>query len=886
MDIDSMQAHAASRVDVLRQLESSDSGITANEARRRLDHVGPNALKEAARTPLWRRFLSEFESPLVVLLIVAAVISALLGEWLDAAAIGVIVLLNAVFGFVQESRAEHAIAALQQMVALKATVLRDGVETLVDARSLVPGDVLRLPEGAKVPADCRLLESFSLQVDEAALTGESLPTEKDAKVIVASEAPLAERSNCVFMGTTVRRGRGTAVIIDTGMRTELGKIAGLVQSIGEPPTPLQVKLDHLGKRLGLLALAVCLLVLVSGLWRGMAWSDIFLISVSLAVAAVPEGLPAVVTITLAIGVQRMARRHAIIRKLPAVETLGCATVIGTDKTGTLTKNEMTVRHVFVDGAVLDVSGTGYSREGQLTKSSQPALHSEALQRLVECGVYCNSASLTPDGITGDPTEGALLVLSEKAGVSVEALRRKGTLVEEVPFSSERKMMSVVREHAGRQVVYCKGAPEILLDRCDRVMRADRETALDEDGRLRVRAQVESFAKSGLRVLALAYQDDFSPTQPMEDGLVFLGLAAMYDPPREEVSASVRQAHAAGIRVVMITGDNALTAQSVAREVGIPAGVVHDGVAVSAANDATLDRMTASVCVFARVSPEDKLRIVASLKRNGQVVAVTGDGVNDAPAIKKADIGVAMGITGTDVAKESADMVIADDDFSSIVAAVEEGRTVYDNVVKSVLYLVSCNLGEVLTIFAAITLGLGRAFGIESPLAPIQILWMNLVTDGLPALALGMEPKEPDVMDRPPRRTADSVFSRGRMLRAGMVGVWMAAGTLGVYASYLSAGPEKAVTVAFCTLILFQLFFALSSRSERHPLWQIGLFKNRWMFGAVFAALLLQVLVVQGSVFNGVFGTVPLDASDWLFILGVSASLFVGVEGLKAVQKWG
>jgi len=881
-----MHAHAASRLDVLRQLESSESGLLTAEARRRLERFGPNALKKAPKEPAWRRFLAQFESPLVLLLIAAAGIAAFLGEWLDSVAIGVIVLLNAVFGFVQESRAEHAIAALQKMVALKATVLRDGRDTLLDARELVPGDVIRLPEGAKVPADCRLLESYSLQVEEAALTGESIAAEKDAKASVAEVVVLADRLNCVFMGTTVRRGRAMAVVTDTGMRTELGKIAGLVQGLDEPPTPLQVRLALLGKRLGLLALMICGLVFFSGIWRGVPWADMFLIAVSLAVAAVPEGLPAVVTITLAVGVQRMAKRNAIIRKLPAVETLGCATVIGTDKTGTLTKNEMTVRHVFLDGAVLDVSGTGYSCHGHLTQGGQAALQSPALDRLLECAVYCNSASITSVGLTGDPTEGALLVLVEKAGVSVDSLRRKGELVEEIPFSSERKMMTVVRRLDGRDVVYAKGAPEVLLEKCDHVMHGGHETALGESDRERVRVQVESFAKGGLRVLALAYKPRRDASEPLEQGLVFLGLAAMYDPPRDEVAASIRKAYAAGIRVVMVTGDNPLTAQAVAREAGIPAEFVHDGPAVSTASDAELDGMTAASCVFARVSPEDKLRIVASLQRNGQVVALTGDGVNDAPAIKKADIGVAMGITGTDVAKESADMVIADDDFSSIVAAVEEGRTVYDNVVKSVLYLVSCNLGEILTIFSAIALGLGSSLGIESPLLPIQILWMNLVTDGLPALALGLEPKEPDVMGRPPRRTHEDVFSRGRGLRAAFVGAWMAAGTLALYAFYLQDGAQKAVTVAFSALILFQLFFALSSRSERHPLWQVGIFKNRWMLVAVLAALLLQVVAVQWQVFNGVFGTVPLQLADWLLVSAVTATLFVTVEGLKSISKWG
>ncbi|MBI2445052.1 cation-translocating P-type ATPase [Candidatus Micrarchaeota archaeon] len=880
-----MPGFTAMRDDLLRQLESSQTGLTSAQARFRFLRDGPNALEEAPKVPAWRRFLTQFESPLVILLILAALVAAVLGEWLDSAAIGIIVLLNAAFGFIQENRAERAIAALQDMVALKATVLRDGVEMLVDARNLVTGDVILLPEGSKVPADGRLLESFSLQVDEAALTGESVASEKDARASIAADAPLAERTNAVFMGTHVRRGRARAIVVKTGMRTELGKIAGLVQGIGEPPTPLQVKLEQLGRRLGFLAVCVCVLVFLSGLWSGVPLADIFLISVSLAVAAVPEGLPAVVTITLAIGVQRMARRHALVRRLPAVETLGCATIIGTDKTGTLTKNEMTVRHVWTDGAMVDVSGTGFSSQGTLSQTGKPVGRHVALDRLLECGVYCNSASLTANGVLGDPTEGALLVLSEKAGVSVQDLRRQGTLVEEVPFSSERKMMSVVRERDGKRTVYCKGAPEVLLKRCTRVLWEDTASVLTSAVEKKILARNESFAKAGLRVLALAYREG-AKGSGIEQGLTFLGLVAMYDPPRDEVRESVRKAQAAGIRVVMITGDNPLTAQSVAREIGLEADRVSDGHAVSAATDAELDRLCAGCSVFARVSPEDKLRIVASLKRLGQVVAVTGDGVNDAPAIKTADIGVAMGITGTDVAKESADMVIADDDFSSIVAAVEEGRTVYDNIVKSVLYLVSCNIGEVLTIFAAIALGLGRAFGIESPLAPIHILWMNLVTDGMPALALGMEPKEPDAMRRPPRRRDDAVFSRARFLRAAFVGVWMALGTLLLYWTYLENQPEKAVTVAFSTLIFFQLFFALSSRSERHPLWHVGFWKNPWVWLAILAAAFLQLVAVQWPVANGVFQTVPLAAPDWLNIVAVCVTLLVAVETLKTAKKWG
>ncbi|MFH0922521.1 MAG: HAD-IC family P-type ATPase, partial [Candidatus Micrarchaeota archaeon] len=746
--------HARSHADVLKELESSEKGLTGGQVRERLVKYGRNELKEGKKKGPLRMFLEQFTDFLVLLLIAAALISGFLGELLDAGVILAVVLLNAIFGFMQQYNAERAIAALKKMVSPKARVLRDGVEKEVDTHELVPGDIIILDEGGKVPADSRLFEAISLECEESALTGESVPSRKEAAVVLKKEQAVAERENMVFLGTVVTHGRAKAIVVETGMNTQVGRIAELVQEVEEEQTPLQRKLEVLGKQLGTAALVAVVIIFLVGVGlRGGNLFEMFLIAVSLAVAAIPEGLPAVVTVTLAIGVQRMAKRNAIIRKLTAVETLGAATVICTDKTGTLTKNEMTVREVFADGKRFEVAGRGYGLTGEFTLNGKrvSALKDEALFLLLKTGVLCNNASLAissdkkNSSVLGDPTEGSLVVLGWKAGLDFEELREEHEFVSEIPFDSSRKMMSVLRKDGGKTVSFVKGAPEAVLAKCAKILKDGKEIVLSEKDRKEIFDENKRMASQALRVLAFAFKKN-AVEKNAESDLVFLGLVGMMDPPRPEAKTAVEACNAAGIRVIMITGDNRDTAIAVGKELGI----LRDGLEVltgaelDEASDEEIDTIIEKTAIYARVSPEHKLRIVNALKRKGEIVAMTGDGVNDAPAIKRADIGVGMGITGTDVTKEASDMIATDDNFASIVNAVEEGRIVFDNIMKSVKYLVSCNIGELLAVFTAIIGGLA------TPLVPIQILWMNMVTDSAPALALGLEQAEPGVMQRKPR----------------------------------------------------------------------------------------------------------------------------------------
>ncbi|NYZ78126.1 HAD-IC family P-type ATPase, partial [Candidatus Micrarchaeota archaeon] len=782
--------HALSAREALKELRSSERGLSEEEARARLAQYGANALREKKRQSALMLFLGEFTDLLIVILIIAAVISGFLGEWLDAYAILAVVVLNGIIGFAQEYKAEKALEALKKMIAPKARVVRAGVELRVDARDLVPGDVLVLEEGDKVTADCRLFEVVSLEADEAALTGESMPTKKNALIAVGEKQPVNEQANMLFLGTIVTRGRGKAVVVATGMSTELGKIAEMVSGSQDEETPLQKKLAALGKQLGIGALVIVALVFFAGLLRGFEALEIFMISVSLAVAAIPEGLPAVVTISLAIGVQRMAKKNAIIRKLPAVETLGAATVICTDKTGTLTKNELTVRKLFVDDQFVSVTGEGYGLHGDFVEAGGSGkkispLKNKELFELLQSSVLCNNSNLVFDAggskasIVGDPTEACLLVLAEKAGLDYKELREEYAFVSEIPFDSTRKMMTVTRIVAGgKRKAFVKGAPEMLLENSVRILKNGVEEKLSEAEKKKILEANRLMASNALRVLGFAYRilgEKESPESgEVEKNLVFVGLAGMMDPPRPEVRQAVNACKTAGIRVVMITGDNPDTARAVARELGLlgqDGSRIVTGAELNDFTEAQLRELVKDVVVYARVSPEHKLRIVDALKARGEIVAMTGDGVNDAPAIKKADIGIAMGITGTDVAKEASDMVVVDDNFASIEHAVEEGRVIYDNILKAVRFLVSCNIGELLAIFFAIIGGL------KSPLTPIQILWMNIVTDSPPALALAMEPKDPDVMRRPPRSTSEKILTRESFSGMFLVGLLVALGTL-------------------------------------------------------------------------------------------------------------
>jgi Ca2+-transporting ATPase len=874
---------------VLEELGSGERGLPPEEARVRLALHGPNRLpEEAGESPL-RLFARQFTDLLIVILAFAAAISGALGEWLDAAAIAAIILLNGVIGFLQEYRAEKALEALKKMTAPVARVIRGGTEGAIDARDLVPGDVIFILEGDRVPADGRLLETVALEADEAPLTGESVPVPKDAGMVCDPEETIHCHGNMVFLGTVITRGRGRAVVTATGMRTELGKIAKVVAEEPEEATPLQVKLAYLGKQLSAAALAMVGVIFLVGLAKGLPALGMFLVAVSLAVAAIPEGLPAVVTITLSLGVQRMAAKHAIIRRLPAVETLGAATVICTDKTGTLTMNEMTTRRVLVNGTFLRVTGEGYAIRGDFIRERDGAIivprDIPGLQALLETGVLCNNSGLSVDGetgkagILGDPTEACLLVLAAKAGLTQGSLLAAHPFIREIPFDSARKMMTVVRVADGRRRSYTKGAPEVLLPRCTRILRDNAERDLIPSERESILSENAEMAAGSLRVLGFAYRDLPPGEEEVERDLVFTGLAGMMDPPRPEAGPAVRACQEAGIRVVMVTGDNPLTALAVARELDLGPGETMTGAELDRVTDDILRERVAEIGIFARVDPGHKLRIVDALKARGEVVAMTGDGVNDAPALSRADIGVAMGIAGTEVAKEASDMVITDDNFASIQQAVGEGRVIYENILRAVRYLIACNIGELITIFAAIVAGLA------SPLTPLQILWMNIVTDSPPALALAMNPPDPGVMKRPPRDPEERIVTPGTAGGMLAVGLLMAAVTLAVFTRNGGTGAVVAGTMAFSVIILFQKFYALSSGgSGDAPVLGPGLFRNRWIWAAFAFGLGSQFLITAWGPARAVFDTVPLGPAEWGIVLLASSTGLLVPDAVRWIRR--
>jgi Ca2+-transporting ATPase len=899
---------------VLQQLGTSlEHGLSSDEAARRLAEFGPNAIQEAPARRRLAILVEQFTSLMVVILIVAAVVSFFIGDVQDAVVILAIVALNAALGFVQEYRAERAVAALKRLAVPQVRVRRDGHVRELSAETLVPGDIIFLEMGSRVPADARLVEVANLRVEQAALTGESVPGEKATGPLEADLAP-ADQRNMVFMGTTVTYGRATAVVAVTGMATQLGRIAELIQTVVSEPTPLQRRLDALGRTLAAAVLAIVVVVFVAGLLRGMDLELMVLTAISLAVAAVPEGLPAVITIALALGAQRMVRRNALIRKLPAVETLGSVTTICTDKTGTLTQNQMTVTILETGIRTVAVTGQGYEPVGQfieMTNDHRPATTvedrssfvvgrssvdvcaDEHLCELLRAGALCNDALLEQDEdgrwrIVGDPTEGALVVAAAKAGFQQAELVADYPRTAEIPFTSERKRMTTLHHTPEGQIVaYSKGAVDRVIEVCSQVRDGDQIAPLTSERREVILHANDRLAERGLRILGLAYRQFDSLDQALaaaeiERKLVFLGLAGMIDPPRPEAASAVEHCQTAGIRPVMITGDHPLTA----RATGLALGILgQDDRVVTGAElegmDATdLAESVGQVGIYARVSPEHKLKIVEALQHKQQVVAMTGDGVNDAPALKKADIGVAMGITGTDVSKEAADMILLDDNFASIVAAVEEGRTIYDNVRKFIRYLLSTNAGEILTMFFAILADL------PLPVLPIQILWINLVTDGLPAVALGFEPGEPEVMERPPRDPHESVFARGLGGHILRVGLLIALGTLAVMVWALGQGRSEveARTMTFMTLALFQVWHVLAIRSESQLLIRAGLFSNPQVLGAVVLTFVLQLAVTYLPPLQAIFKTVSLTGAELAACIAVSSLGFFLVEAQKLVLK--
>ncbi|MBS0184457.1 MAG: cation-translocating P-type ATPase [Nitrospira sp.] len=897
-----------------------DAGLKVDEAARRRVYEGPNELPEAPPPSLLKLFVSQFASFLVWVLIGAAIVSGLLEDWIDAAAILAIVFLNGVLGFVQEFRAERSLAALRKMSVAMARVIRDGTLQSIPARELVSGDLIALEAGDRIPADSRVLYATNFHAQEASLTGESTPVQKQAERLDSTEIPLADQRNMVFMGTVAVSGKARGLVVATGLATELGRIAAMIQQADEAEraeTPLQRRLEQFGYTLLWLALGVVTVVFALGYLRGEPLVGMFLISVSLAVAAVPESLPAVVTITLALGVTRMARRHALIRKLPAVETLGSATVICTDKTGTLTKNEMTVTRVIMDDSHFEVTGEGYEPKGEIRESSadpkvlSPEFPSQGfdhrsddsslgtqdsalfpgLHQLLTAAVLCNGATLQQENgawrIIGDPTEGALLVVAAKAGLTKAELERQASMEREIPFDAERKMMTMVRRTGKDRMVYCKGAPDVLLKRCiARVTLDGRTETLDEQHRLLIGEANAALAQQALRVLGVAYRSlgqQVSADQEVERELIFLGLLAMKDPLRPEAAEAVRLCRDAGIGVSMITGDHKETAIAIARELGLyrDDGAALSGSELDGLTDEQLTQCVERITVYARVSAEHKLRIVRAWKRNGAVVAMTGDGVNDAPAIKSADIGVAMGMAGTDVAKEASDMVVMDDNFASIAAAVEEGRGIFDNIRKTVHFLLSCNVSEVLVMLFATLLGL------PLPLLPIQILWMNLVTDGIPALALAVDPKAPDLMNRPPRRPNDRLLGRGRLLSIGGEGLMLALIALGAFSASLflwGQSIEQARTVTFTVMVVAQLVHAFNSRSDRLSILQLGIATNRLLIWAFFLSLAVHLAVLKIPALASIFKVTSVPLEDWELMASLGIFPLVVMEAVKWLRR--
>ena len=869
------------------RLTSGPHGLSGAEAARRLAKNGPNELKAVRPVSPWRLLIAQFKNVLILILLIATVLSGFLGHAVEAVAIAVIVLFAVLLGFVQEYRAERAIEVLRQMAAPTATIIRDGEETEVPARDLVPGDVVLLRAGDKVPADARLLEAINLKIEEASLTGESVPVEKHSAPLSAPDLGVGDRQNMVYAGTAAIYGRGRALVVATGMNTEFGRIAQLLQTVETGKTPLQKSLDKTGYALARAAIVVVAVIVALGLSRGQPFLEMFLFGIALAVAVVPEALPAVVTISLAIGVQRMVKRNALVRRLPAVETLGSVSVICSDKTGTLTKDEMTVRRIFVAGQMWEVSGAGYEPQGEFTREGSVAEPSEPLLDLLRAATLASDAHIGLDPaagrwhLKGDPTEGALLVAAAKAGLQKNTLDEQFPRVNEIPFTSETKRMTTLHAASNAVTAYSKGAPEIILDSCG-TYRAERgEVPLDAETRNAILTTAQQMAGEALRVLAVAAKSNAS-RETAEQDMTFLGLVGMIDPPRPEAEAAVRKCAQAGFKVVMITGDHPLTAEAVGRELGIlRSGRVLTGAELEAMSNEALERDVEGIVVYARVSPAHKLRIVSALQKKGHIVAMTGDGVNDAPALKKADIGIAMGITGTDVTKEAAAMILTDDNFASIVAAVEEGRGIFENIKKYLMYLLSSNIGEI-GLMAGTSL-----LGLPLPLSAVQILYVNLATDGLPALALAVDPPEAGLMRRPPRHPRADIFTRPVVVLMTVGGLWSTLLNLSlfVWALNSSRGVKEAMAITFVSLVLVQFFKAYNFRSDSHSVLDHP-FANKWLNLAILWELILLVLIVSLPFLQEPFGTHGLPPKAWMILVALTFTVSPVLELAKWLQRRG
>ncbi|HIH48822.1 TPA: calcium-translocating P-type ATPase, PMCA-type [Candidatus Woesearchaeota archaeon] len=863
--------HTLSAPELYKLLHTSRQGLSSLEAMHRLKEHGPNVLKQESPISIFRLIAEQRASPLVWILIIAAVISIVERQVLEAEVIVAVLIINGAIGFFQSYKAEKAIDALQKMTKVNVKVLRDGREVIITSEEVVPGDCIIITEGDKIPADGRIVGEINLECQEAALTGESMPVKKHSKEL-PPETMLGDRKNMVFAGTIATKGKGSVVITRTGMETELGSIAKMVTRENPEPTPLQQELDKLGKLIGIIVIVICIIIFAFSILKNGTTSrtELLITAIALAVAAIPEGLPAIVTISLSIGMQKMVKKNALIRKLPSVETLGCTTVICSDKTGTLTKNEMTVSSIYVNNTIVNVTGAGYHAQG--TFSDQP----EGIGLLLQAGVLCNDARFDGNNVIGDPTEAALLISAKKRRIEQEEENLRSPRINELLFDSQRKRMSTVHKEKKRIRQYTKGAVDMMLPCCTHILIDGKPAKMSISQKKKILEMNHHFASQALRVLGFAYKDIKEKDGPSEDALCFIGMQAMIDPPRQEVLNALEKCKAAGISVKMVTGDHAATASAIASHLSIE-GEILTGQELEEITDQELEEKVEKTGIFARVNPEHKLRIVKALQKKGHVVAMTGDGVNDAPALKRADIGIAMNLSGTDVAKEASEMVLLDDNFTSIVNAVEEGRYIFDNIRKFVFFMLSCNFGEVITIFLSIMIGL------PLPLIAVQILWMNMLTDSLPALALGMEPGDPSAMQDKPRKKDSGIITFAGMAGMISIGIFMAIGTLLVFSFFIPRGIAYARTMAFTLLVLFQLVHVFNAKFHGTIL-RKEFFNNPWLFLAISLSVLLQAVVIY-SPLSTYFGTVPLSLADWGILLMTSFSIVVLMETTKGIWTW-
>lgn len=857
--------HTLSVDEALQKQQTQIAGLSSEEVKARLARDGLNRLAEKPPEPLWRLVLAQFESVLILVLIGAAILATSIGDVKDGIVILIVVMINACLGFYQEYQAEKSLAALKKMLALQATVRRDGQTQDLSADELVVGDIVLLEAGDKIPADGRIVEASSLEVDESSFTGESVPVSKIKDALVNADTPLAERTNMLYMNNAIVRGRAVMLVTATGMRTEIGKLADLLAQTDDEETPLQIQLDSLGKRLAVLALVIVLILFGSALLRGEPLIETAFTAIALAVAAIPEGLPAVVTVTLALGMHRMAKQRAIVKKLSAVETLGCTTVICTDKTGTLTVNQMTARAVFYQNQRYNVTGEGYDTKGEIQPPSD-------LAELLPALALCNDAHLNQNEVIGDPMEGALLVLAAKAGLTKEHANTTMPRIAEIPFDAQHKFMATFHQVGDEIKVFVKGAPEVVLDLC-----ADKSDSLNQ--------QNSDMASTGLRVLGFATRtipaNEFSNEGYLFrylENLSFTALVGLMDPPRVEVTEAIKLCHQAGIAVKMITGDQKVTAAAIAKEIGL-IGEVVNGTELGAMNDEELKQRITNIAVFARTAPDQKMRIVSALKADGEIVAMTGDGVNDAPALKCADIGIAMGITGTDVAQEAATMVLTDDNFATIVKAVKEGRGIYDNMVKFIRFQLSTNIGAILSVAIAPMLEL------PLPFTAIQLLWINIIMDGPPAMSLGVDPARANSMMEAPRDPEDRVLSLRRLANLFAYGITMAVGTLGIlYYDVAINGKAHAASLAFTTFVLFQVFNAFNARSEKGSAFNAQFFSNKPLWGSIIGVVLLQITIMQCTAAQSIFHTTALTLDDWMMATSIAAFVLILEECRKLLMK--